>query len=110
MSAGCGAAAGVCYLHGGSLEEIEDTVVNAVAIDSGIVCDGAKSSCAAKIASAVDAGLVGFELARKGKRFYGGDGIIETEIEQTIRNVGELASKGMRQTDEEIIRLMIKSK
>lgn len=110
VSAGCGAAAGVCYLHGGSLEEIEDTVVNAVAIDSGIVCDGAKSSCAAKIASAVDAGLVGFELARKGKRFYGGDGIIETEIEQTIRNVGELASKGMRQTDEEIIRLMIKSK
>lgn len=110
VSAGCGAAAGVSYLYGGTLHDVEDTLINALAIDSGIVCDGAKSSCAAKIASAVDAGLVGFELSRGGSRFDGGDGIVESEVERTIRNVGELASKGMRQTDEEIIRLMIKSK
>lgn len=109
VSAGCGAAAGVCYLHGGGFDGVSHTVVNALAIASGIVCDGAKSSCAAKIASAVEAGLLGFELYRNGSQFYGGDGIVEKGVENTIHNVGELASKGMRETDEEIIRLMIKS-
>lgn len=109
VSAGAGAGAGVSYLYGGKYEEISHTVVNALAIDSGIVCDGAKSSCAAKIASAVEAGLVGMEMQRSGRAFHGGDGILEHEVESTIENVGELARKGMRETDEEIIRLMIKN-
>ncbi len=109
VSAGCGAGAGVCYLHGGKFDEIAHTVVNALAIDSGMICDGAKSSCAAKIASAVDAGLLGFEMYRNGSQFYGGDGILEKGVENTIHNVGDLARIGMRETDEEIIRLMLKN-
>lgn len=109
VSAGCGAGAGVCYLYGGGCDEISHTLVNALAIDSGIVCDGAKSSCAAKIASAVEAGLLGMEMSRGGSRFHGGDGILEEDVENTILNVGDLARNGMRETDEEIIRLMIKN-
>ncbi len=109
VSAGCGAGAGVCYLSGGRLKEISDTVVNALAIDSGVICDGAKSSCAAKIACAVDAGLVGFEMSRNGITFSGGDGILDDCVEGTIDNVGDLARNGMRETDEEIIKLMIKN-
>lgn len=108
VSAGAGAAAGICFLHGGGVDEISHTIVNAIAIDSGMVCDGAKSSCAAKIACAVESGLIGFELYRAGGQFYGGDGIVSKGVENTIRNVGELASRGMRETDEEIIRLMLK--
>ena len=89
------------------MDEISHTIVNAIAIDSGMVCDGAKSSCAAKIACAVESGLIGFELYRAGGQFYGGDGIVSKGVENTIRNVGELASRGMRETDEEIIRLML---
>ncbi len=109
VSAGCGAAAGVCYLHGGRYDEIAHTLVNALAIDSGVICDGAKSSCAAKIASAVEAGLLGFEMYRNGSQFYGGDGILEKGVENTIHNVGDLARLGMRETDEEIIKIMIKT-
>ena len=109
VSAGCGAGAGIRYLLGGGYDEVSETVVNALAIDSGIVCDGAKSSCAAKIASAVEAGLIGMEMQLHGSRFYGGDGIVEQGVESTIRNVGDLARIGMRSTDEEIIRLMIKA-
>ncbi len=109
VSAGVGAGAGVCYLHGGNYEKIAHTIMNALAIASGIVCDGAKSSCAAKIASAVEAGLLGFEMEQRGNRFHGGDGILESDVEKTIDNVGELARIGMRGTDEEIISLMIKS-
>ena len=108
VSAGCGAAAGVCKLHGGGLEEISHTVVNALAINSGLVCDGAKSSCAAKIASSVEAGLIGMEMCLSGSNFSGGDGILVESVEGTIDNVGCLARNGMRATDEEIIRLMIK--
>lgn len=108
VSAGCGAAAGVCYLHGGGYDEISKTLVNALAIDSGVICDGAKSSCAAKIASAVEAGLMGFEMERNGSGFCCGDGILGDCVEGTIDNVGDLARIGMRDTDEEIIRLMIK--
>ena len=104
---GRGAAAGICFLYGGGVDEISHTIVNAIAIDSGMVCDGAKSSCAAKIACAVESGLIGFELYRAGGQFYGGDGIVSKGVENTIRNVGELASRGMRETDEEIIRLML---
>ena len=109
VSAGCGAGAGVCYLRGGGYDEIADTVVNALAIESGVICDGAKSSCAAKVASAVEAGLVGMEMNARGSEFLGGDGILEKGVENTIRNVGELARNGMRETDEEIIRMMIKN-
>ncbi len=109
VSAGVGAGAGVCYLHGGGYDEIAHTVVNALAIASGIICDGAKSSCAAKIASAVDAGLLGFEMYRSGSQFYGGDGILESGVENTIDNVSDVAREGMRGTDEEIIKLMLRS-
>ena len=109
VSAGAGAGAGVCYLYGGGYDEISHTVVNALAIDSGLICDGAKSSCAAKIASAVDAGLMGMEMYRCGSQFYGGDGILEHGVENTIENIGDLARVGMRETDEEIIKLMIKN-
>lgn len=109
VSAGVGAGAGVAYLHGGKFDEVAHTVVNGLAIASGIVCDGAKASCAAKIASAVDAGLLGFEMYRSGSQFYGGDGILARGVESTIENVGCVARNGMRSTDEEIIRLMIEN-
>lgn len=109
VSAGSGAGAGICYLNGGNLNDICHTLINALAIDSGIVCDGAKSSCAAKIASAVEAGLLGMEMYANGSEFCGGDGIVASCVEETIKNVGEIARLGMKSTDEEIIRLMIKS-
>lgn len=109
VSAGCGAGAGICYLYGGDAEQIAQTISNVLAIDSGIICDGAKSSCAAKIASAVEAGLVGMEMSRNGKKFHSGDGILEKNVESTIENIGDIARNGMRETDEEIIRLMIKN-
>lgn len=108
VSAGCGAGSGICYLSGGKVEEVSRTIVNALAIDSGIICDGAKSSCAAKIASAVEAGLLGFEMAMRGSVFNGGDGVLGDCVENTIDNVGDIARNGMRSTDEEIIKLMIK--
>ena len=109
VSAGCGAGAGVCYLYGGGVEQISGTVENAVAIDSGLICDGAKSSCAAKIASAVEAGLLGMEMYKNGSFFPSGDGILGECVENTIDNVADVAKYGMRETDEEIIKLMIKS-
>ena len=107
ISAGVGAGAGITYLYGGKHKEIAHTIVNALAIDSGIICDGAKSSCAAKIASAVEAGLLGMEMYKHGSQFYGGDGIVTKGVENTIRNVGRLAKYGMAQTDKEIIDIMI---
>lgn len=109
-SAGCGAAAGITYLYGGNAHAISHTLVNAVAINSGMICDGAKPSCAAKIASAVEAGLLGMQMQRHGTQFYAGDGIVVKGVENTIRNVGELARVGMRETDLEIIRLMLRDK
>lgn len=108
ISAGCGAGAGICYLHGGRLNEIAHTLVNAVAILSGTICDGAKPSCAAKIAMAVEAGIMGYEMAATGREFFGGDGIVTKGVENTIRNVGQLARDGMSETDKEIIRIMLK--
>ncbi len=110
VSAGCGAGAGVCFLLGGGYDAIAHTVANALAINSGVICDGAKSSCAAKIASAVDAGLIGLEMYRNGSMFLGGDGILDDNIERTIDNVGDIARLGMHETDEQIIDLMINSK
>ena len=109
ISAGCGAGAGVMYLHGGRYEEISHTVVNALAINSGVVCDGAKASCAAKIASAVESGLLGMQMYMHGKEFYRGDGIVAGSVEATIQNVGQLAQSGMAQTDKEIIKIMLKN-
>ena len=106
-AAGCGAAAGVTYLYGGQFREIAHTVVNAVAIASGMICDGAKASCAAKIASAVEAGLLGMQMQMHESQFYGGDGIVVKGVENTIRNIGTLASEGMREIDRTIIRMMI---
>jgi L-cysteine desulfidase len=108
VSAGAAAGAGIAYLHGGGLEEISHTIVNALAIVSGIVCDGAKASCAAKIAASVDAGILGFSMFKDGQQFYGGDGIIARGLEETIRNISYLGKEGMRKTDEEIIGLMLK--
>ncbi len=106
-SAGCGAAAGITYLYGGKAREISHTIVNAVAINSGMICDGAKPSCAAKIASAVEAGLLGMQMQLHGSQFYGGDGIIVKGVENTIANVSRLAVMGMAQTDKEIIQIMV---
>lgn len=105
-SAGCGAGAGITYLYGGRYHEIAHTIVNAVAINSGMICDGAKASCAAKIASAVEAGLLGMQMQMHDSEFIGGDGIVVKGVENTIRNVGCVARNGMWETDKEIIRLM----
>ena len=107
VSAGAGAGAAVSYLYGGGYEDIAHTIVNALAIDSGLICDGAKSSCAAKIASAVDAGLTGMEMYRRGNQFYGGDGILSTTVETTLVNVGRLGKVGMLSTDKEILKIML---
>ena len=106
VSAGCGAGAGIAYLHGGGLREIAHTLVNALATVSGMICDGAKPSCAAKIAAAVDAGILGWNMYKSGNQFYGGDGIVTKGVENTIENVGRLGRLGMRETDREIIRIM----
>ena len=107
ISAGCGAAAGITYLYGGSFREVAHTIVNALAINSGVICDGAKASCAAKIASAVEAAILGMEMFREGSQFFDGDGIVSKGVENTIRNVSRIASDGMRKTDQEIIKIML---
>jgi len=107
VSAGIGAGAGIAWLHGGRFKEVAHTIVNALAIVSGIICDGAKPSCAAKIAFSVEAGILGFYMYQKGKQFYGGDGIVTKGVENTIANIGRLGREGMRETDKEIIRIMM---
>ena len=107
VNAGAGAGAGIAYLCGGGYEEVIHTIVNALAIVSGIVCDGAKSSCAAKIASSIEAGILGYNMYVQGQQFMDGDGIVTKGVEATIRNVGRLGKEGMRETNKEIIRIMI---
>lgn len=107
VSAGAGAGAGIAYLNGGGFKEVTHTVVNALAVVSGIVCDGAKASCAAKIASAVEAGIFGYNMYKHGQQFRDGDGIVQKGIEATLQNVGRLGKEGMKETNEEIIRIMI---
>ena len=104
--AGAGCGAGICYLEGGRFIEVSHTLVNALAIISGVVCDGAKSSCAAKIASSVEAGIFGYYMYKEGNEFVGGDGIVKKGVENTIKAVGELARIGMCETDKEIIHIM----
>ncbi len=107
VSAGAGAGAGIVYLCGDGYQAAIHTVVNALAIVSGIVCDGAKASCAAKIASSVDAALLGYNMYKCHQEFKGGDGIVMKDIETTIKGIGRLGKDGMKETNEEIIRLMI---
>ncbi len=107
VSAACGSAAGIAYLCGDSLEVIEDTVVNTIANVSGMVCDGAKSSCAAKIATAVQAGFLGHEMAIRGHAFRNGEGLVKSDADKTVEVFGRMAREGMRTTDEEILRLMV---
>lgn len=107
VSAGASAGAGIAYLSGGGYKDVIHTVVNALAIVSGIICDGAKASCAAKIASAIDAGILGYHMYKNGQQFHGGDGIVTKGVEATLRNVGRLGKDGMKTTNEEIIRIMI---
>lgn len=106
ISAGCAGGAGIAWLLGGGYEEIAHTLVNSLAIVSGMICDGAKPSCAAKIAAAVDAGILGYQMFKDGQQFFGGDGIVTKGVENTIRNIGRLGHDGMRETDKEIIRIM----
>lgn len=108
VSAGASAGAAVSYLRGGDLDSISHALVNALAISSGMVCDGAKPSCAAKIAVAVDSGLLAMEMYDAGQQFYGGDGIVLKGVENTIKNVGVLGRHGMKETDRTIIELMTK--
>ena len=107
VSAGAGAGAGIAYLAGGGYKEVIHTVVNALAIVSGIICDGAKASCAAKIATAVDAGILGYNMYIRGQQFMGGDGIVMKGVEATLKNIGRLGKEGMKETNEEIIKMMI---
>ena len=107
ISAGCGAGAGVAYLQGGKFHAVAHTVVNAIAILSGTICDGAKPSCAAKIAEAVDAGILGCDMYWEHQQFYGGDGIITKGVDKTVTNVGILAREGMRETDKTILQIML---
>lgn len=107
VCAGAAAGTGIAYLCGGGYAEVTHTVVNALAITSGIVCDGAKASCAAKIAAAVDAGILGYNMYIRGQQFRAGDGIVTNGADETIRNVGRLGKDGMKETNDEIISIMV---
>ena len=107
VAAGAGAGAGIAYLYGGGFKDIAHTLVNALAIDSGLICDGAKASCAAKIATAVENGILGFNLYRSGNQFFGGDGIVKKGVENTIESISRLAKDGMRDTDKAILDIML---
>lgn len=109
VSAGCASGAGIAYLYGGGVDEVSHTIVHSLAITSGIICDGAKASCAAKIATAIDAGILGYHMYKEGQQFYGGDGIVSKGVENTIKNVGQLAKEGMATTDQEILKIMTKT-
>lgn len=107
VSSGAAAGAGIAYLHNGTYKEIQHTIVNALAILSGTICDGAKASCAAKIASSVDAGIMGYYMYKNKQQFYAGDGIVAHSVDETIQNIGTLGSQGMLQTNDKIIEMMI---
>ena len=107
VSAGCSAGAGIAYLMHESDDVIKHTIVNCLAITSGIICDGAKPSCAAKIASSIDAAFLALEMAKNNQQFRGGEGIVKKGIENTIVSVAKLGKDGMRETDKEILHIMI---
>ena len=107
VCAACGSGAGITYLHGGDYDAISRTITNTLANASGIVCDGAKGSCAAKIATSVDAAILGHEMSMDGNTFGAGEGLVKDNVEQTIASIGRMAADGMRETDSEILRIMI---
>ena len=107
VSAACGSGAAITYLYGGSYEDISATIVNTIGNVGGIVCDGAKSSCAAKIASAVDAAILGHFLGRKHHWFQPGEGIVQKDVEGTIKSMGYIGRVGMKDTDKQILNIMI---
>ena len=107
ISAGAGAGAGIAYLCGGDYDAVIHTVVNALAVVSGVICDGAKASCAAKIATAVEAGLLGYNMYIRGNQFRAGDGIVAKGVENSLKNVGRLGKQGMKETNNEIIDIMV---
>lgn len=107
VSAACGSGAAITWLCGGDYQCVADTITNMLATVSGIVCDGAKASCAAKIASSVDAAIMAHDLAMQNHAFAPGDGIVKNDVEDTIHSVGRLAREGMRATDEEVLHIMI---
>lgn len=107
VSAAAGAGAGITYLYGGGLKEIADTITNTLANVSGIICDGAKSSCAAKIASSVDAAIVATMMSLRGKAFAPGEGIVKDDVEKTVNSVIKIAKEGMKTTDEVVLKVMV---
>lgn len=107
VSAGAGAGAGIAYLRGGDLNAVKGTITNALATVSGIVCDGAKASCASKIAQSVDMAILGYEMYLQGNILQSGDGLVADDVESTITNIGRLAKRGMAGTNDEIIDIMI---
>lgn len=109
VCAGCGAGAGIAYLEGGGYDAVAHTLVNALAVISGMVCDGAKASCAAKIATAVEAGILGYRMYTQHQEFFSGDGIVVKGVDNTIRNIGRLAKNGMRETETEILNMMLET-
>ncbi len=108
VTAGCAAGCGIAYLYGGKYQELAHTLVNSLAIVSGIICDGAKPSCAGKIASSIEAGILGYDMYINGQEFKNGDGIVDCDVERTIQNVQHLGKEGMKQTDCEIVKIMTK--
>ncbi len=106
-AAGCGAA--ITWMHGCDYLQISGTIINTIANISGMVCDGAKPSCASKIASAVDAAIMGHCMSMEEKQFMAGDGLVKQDIEATIQSIGRMASEGMLETDRKIIELMLES-
>ena len=107
VSAGAGAACGICWLLGGTRKQIADTLVNAMATIGGMVCDGAKSSCAGKISLSIEAGIQGMKMAMKGLRYRPGEGIVKEDDDETVREVGRMGNAGMKGTDLEILHIML---
>lgn len=108
VSAACGAGAAIMYMHGGDFEDIARMITNTVANAGGIVCDGAKASCASKIAIALEAAILAYEMSLKGRGFQPGEGIVQDDVEQTIKSIGYIGRVGMRQTDIEVLNIMLK--
>ena len=101
---------GIAYLLGFSTEDIERVISNALAITSGLICDGAKSSCASKIAMSVEGALLAIDMVKNDRAFKGGDGIVKSDVDATVAAVGRIASRGMVGTDREIINVMLETK
>ncbi|MGW8115184.1 L-cysteine desulfidase family protein [Caproicibacterium sp. NSD3] len=107
VSAAAGAACGIAYMNGGDYTEISETITNTICTTGGIVCDGAKSSCAAKIAAAVTAAITGWQMASSKRVFQPGEGLVEENVEDTIANIGRMGREGMKSTDLEILNIML---